>query len=94
MSVAPFFFALFFISYVIQKLTNFLYVMIIFQLDETELYVTELKDHVIIQQENEDQMYNEEDVLNISTEENVADEDVNHLVDEEVRTNCTLNTNY
>lgn len=55
-------------------------------MDETELYVTELKDHVIIQQQNEDQMYNEEDVLNISTEENVADEDVNHLVDEEVRT--------
>ncbi|KAF3424864.1 hypothetical protein E2986_05590 [Frieseomelitta varia] len=54
------------------------------QLDETELYVTELKDHVIIQQQNEDQMYNEEDVLNISTEENVADEDVNHLVDEEM----------
>ena len=48
--------------------------------------MTELKDHVIIQQQNEDQMYNEEDVLNISTEENVADEDVNHLVDEEVRT--------
>lgn len=28
-------------------------------------------------------MYNEEDVLNIPTEENVADEEVGHLVDEE-----------
>ncbi|XP_076620715.1 uncharacterized protein LOC143341634 isoform X2 [Colletes latitarsis] len=54
------------------------------QLEETELYVTELKDHVIIQQQNEDQMYNEEDVLNISAEENVADEEVGHLVDEEM----------
>lgn len=53
-------------------------------MDETELYVTELKDHVIIQQQNEDQIYNEEDVLNIPTEENVADEEVNHLVDGEV----------
>ncbi|XP_078035837.1 uncharacterized protein LOC144469440 [Augochlora pura] len=54
------------------------------QLEEAELYVTELKDHVIIQQQNEDQMYHEEDVLNISTEENVADEEVGHLVDEEM----------
>ncbi|OAD54534.1 hypothetical protein WN48_06643 [Eufriesea mexicana] len=54
------------------------------QLDETELYVTELKDHVIIQQQNEDQIYNEEDVLNIPTEESVADEEVNHLVDGEM----------
>lgn len=46
--------------------------------------MTELKDHVIIQQQNEDQMYNEEDVLNISKEENVADEEVNHLADGEV----------
>lgn len=48
--------------------------------------MTELKDHVIIQQQNEDQMYNEEDVLNISKEENVADEEVNHLADGEVYT--------
>ncbi|CAK9813817.1 Zinc finger protein 235 [Anthophora plagiata] len=54
------------------------------QLEETELYVTELKDHVIIQQENEDQMYNEEDVLNIPKEENAADEEVSHLVDGEM----------
>lgn len=41
------------------------------QLDETELYVTELKDHVIIQQDD-DQIYNEEDVvLSIPTEENM-----------------------
>lgn len=40
------------------------------QLNETGLYVTELKDHVIIQQEGEDQIYNEEDVvLNIPAEE-------------------------
>lgn len=46
------------------------------QLDETELYVTELKDHVIIQQ-GEDHIYNEEDVvLNIPTEET----EVEHLV--------------
>ncbi|XP_076644623.1 uncharacterized protein LOC143354426 [Halictus rubicundus] len=54
------------------------------QLEEAELYVTELKDHVIIQQQNEDQIYNEEDVLNISAEENVADEEVGHLVDGEM----------
>ncbi|XP_076756055.1 uncharacterized protein LOC143426465 [Xylocopa sonorina] len=54
------------------------------QLDETELYVTELKDHVIIQQQSEDQIYNEEDVLNIPTEEHVASEEVNHLVDGEM----------
>ncbi|CAK9822982.1 Zinc finger protein 235 [Anthophora retusa] len=54
------------------------------QLEETELYVTELKDHVIIQQENEDQMYNEEDVLNIPKEESGADEEVSHLVDGEM----------
>lgn len=46
--------------------------------------MTELKDHVIIQQQNEDQMYNDEDVLNISAEENVTGEEVGHLVDEEV----------
>ncbi|XP_071553122.1 uncharacterized protein [Temnothorax nylanderi] len=50
------------------------------QLDETGLYVTELKDHVIIQQEGEDQIYNEEDVvLNIPAEEVVSAE-VDHLV--------------
>lgn len=54
------------------------------QLDETELYVTELKDHVIIQQPTEDAIYNEEDVLNIPTEEHVADEEGNPLVDEEM----------
>ncbi|CAK9811836.1 Zinc finger protein 235 [Anthophora quadrimaculata] len=54
------------------------------QLEETELYVTELKDHVIIQEENEDQIYNEEDVLNIPKEENAADEEVSHLVDGEM----------
>lgn len=44
-------------------------------MDETGLYVTELKDHVIIQQEGEDQIYNEEDVvLNIPTEETVGTE--------------------
>ncbi|PBC32972.1 Zinc finger protein [Apis cerana cerana] len=52
------------------------------QLDENDLYVTELKDHVIIQQQNEDQMYNEEDVLNISKEENVADEEMNFVENE------------
>lgn len=61
-------------------------------MDETELYVTELKDHVIIQQQNEDQMYNEEDVLNIPAEENVADEEVNHLVDGEVCTKLYATT--
>lgn len=40
--------------------------------------MTELKDHVIIQQEGEDQMYTE-DVLNIPAEENVGEE-VDHLV--------------
>lgn len=54
------------------------------QLEETELYVTELKDHVIIQQQNDDEIYNEEDVLNIPAEESVADEEVGHLVDGEM----------
>lgn len=45
--------------------------------------MTELKDHVIIQQEGEDQIYNEEDVvLNIPTEETVSGE-VDHLVVED-----------
>lgn len=53
------------------------------QLNETGLYVTELKDHVIIQQEEEDQIYNEEDVvLNIPAEETVSGE-VDHLVVED-----------
>ncbi|KYN32876.1 hypothetical protein ALC56_12829 [Trachymyrmex septentrionalis] len=53
------------------------------ELDETGLYVTELKDHVIIQ-EGEDQIYNEEDVvLNIPAEETVTDE-VNHLVEDQI----------
>lgn len=46
--------------------------------------MTELKDHVIIQEQNDDQIYNEEDVLNIPAEETV-DEEVSHLVDGEVR---------
>lgn len=42
--------------------------------------MTELKDHVIIQQEGEDQIYNEEAVvLNIPAEETVSGE-VNHIV--------------
>lgn len=41
-------------------------------MDETGLYVTELKDHVIIQQD--DQIYNEEDVvLSIPAGENVSE---------------------
>ncbi|KAG5325811.1 ZN235 protein, partial [Pseudoatta argentina] len=53
------------------------------ELGETGLYVTELKDHVIIQEE-EDQIYNEEDVvLNIPAEETVTDE-VNHLVEDQI----------
>lgn len=45
--------------------------------------MTELKDHVIIQQEGEDQIYNEEDVvLNIPAEETVSGE-VDHLVVED-----------
>ncbi|XP_012530805.1 zinc finger protein 431 [Monomorium pharaonis] len=45
------------------------------QMDETEVYVTELKNHVIIQQEGDDQIYNEEDVvLNIPAEETVTNE--------------------
>ncbi|KAG7210531.1 hypothetical protein KM043_012051 [Ampulex compressa] len=50
------------------------------QLEETELYVTELKDHVIIQEQGEDQIYNEEHVLHMPAEENVADEEVDQLV--------------
>lgn len=46
---------------------------------ETGLYVTELKDHVIIQQEGEDQIYTEEDVLNMPAEQHVETE-VDHLV--------------
>jgi hypothetical protein len=48
--------------------------LLLFQLDEAGLYVTELKDHVIIQ-ETEDQIYNEEGiVLNIPAEEAVGGE--------------------
>ncbi|EZA61757.1 hypothetical protein DMN91_004497 [Ooceraea biroi] len=52
------------------------------QLDETGLYVTE--DHVIIQQEGEDQIYNEEDVvLNIPAEEAVGGE-VDLVVEDQI----------
>ncbi|XP_072761012.1 uncharacterized protein [Anoplolepis gracilipes] len=54
------------------------------QLNETGLYVTELKDHVIIQQEGEDQIYNEEDVvLNIPAEETVSGE-VDLVVEDQI----------
>lgn len=47
--------------------------------------MTELKDHVIIQQEGEDQIYNEEDVvLNIPAEETVSGE-VDSLVEDQVK---------
>lgn len=49
------------------------------QLQETELYVTELKDHVIIQHQDENQIYNEESVLNIPAEENVIGEEVDQI---------------
>jgi len=53
-------------------------------LDETGLYVTELKDHVIIQ-EADDQIYNEEGiVLNIPAEEAVGGE-VDLVVERRVR---------
>lgn len=39
------------------------------------MYVTELKDHVIIQQEGEDHIYTEEDILNIPTAEKEVDAD-------------------
>nr|XP_050856936.1 zinc finger protein 724-like [Vespula vulgaris]XP_050856943.1 zinc finger protein 724-like [Vespula vulgaris]XP_050856953.1 zinc finger protein 724-like [Vespula vulgaris] len=55
------------------------------QLEETELYVTELKDHVIIQHQNENQIYNEESVLNIPAEENVVGEEVDQItVDQQI----------
>lgn len=55
--------------------------------------MTELKDHVIIQQEGEDQIYTEEDVLNMPTEENVGEE-VDHLVVEtQVRIIMSLSNN-
>lgn len=37
--------------------------------------MTELKDHVIIQQEGEDHIYTEEDILNIPTAEKEVDAD-------------------
>lgn len=47
------------------------------------MYVTELKDHVIIQQEGEDQIYNEEDVvLSIPAEETG---EVDSLVEDQVK---------
>jgi len=53
-----------------------LYTLLLIQVDETGLYVTELKDHMIIQQEGEDQIYNEEDVvLSIPSEETVSEID-------------------
>ncbi|XP_046602152.1 zinc finger protein 300 isoform X1 [Neodiprion pinetum] len=45
---------------------------------ETELYITELKDHVIIQ--DGAQIYQEENVLSIPSEENITEEAVEHLV--------------
>lgn len=77
------------------------------QLDETGLYVTELKDHVIIQQEGEDQIYNEEDVvLSIPAEETgevdslvedqisfVKNEDAESKTDNQVETIYTYNEN-
>ncbi|XP_012273310.1 zinc finger protein 436 isoform X2 [Orussus abietinus] len=48
------------------------------QLEETELYIAELKDHVIVQQD--DQIYQEEGVLDMPTEETITDEVVEHLV--------------
>ncbi|XP_043278917.1 zinc finger protein 436-like isoform X2 [Venturia canescens] len=47
------------------------------QLEETELYVADLKDHVIIER-NADSIYQEENVLNISTEDNVGQEETDH----------------
>ncbi|XP_014601679.1 PREDICTED: zinc finger protein 2 homolog [Polistes canadensis] len=49
------------------------------QLEETALYVTELKDHVIIQHQDDNQIYNEETVLNIPEEENVVGEVVDQI---------------
>ncbi|XP_034934486.1 zinc finger protein 568-like [Chelonus insularis] len=48
-------------------------------LEETGLYVAELKDHVIIQ-EGEEPMYAEEDALDISPEENISQAQVEHIV--------------
>lgn len=45
---------------------------------DTQLYVTELKDHMIIQQDDE-HVYQDESVLDIPTEENI-DEQVEHMV--------------
>ncbi|XP_012265939.1 zinc finger protein ZFP2-like isoform X2 [Athalia rosae] len=45
---------------------------------ETELYITDLKDHVIIQEG--DEIYQEGSVLGIPSEETIAEEDVDHLV--------------
>lgn len=45
---------------------------------ETELYITELKDHVIIQ--DGDQIYQEENVLGLPSEDNIVEEGVEHLV--------------
>lgn len=61
------------------------------QLTETELYVTELKEHVIIQEDDEN-IYQEDNVLAISTDTEITNEDVNHIVvDNEV---CNFNYIY
>ncbi|XP_015592351.1 zinc finger protein 37 [Cephus cinctus] len=49
------------------------------QVEETELYIAELKDHVIIQQ-GEEQMYHEENVLSIPAEDAIGEDGVEHLV--------------
>lgn len=56
------------------------------QLEETELYVTELKDHVIIQQDGE-HIYQEENVLSIPADEGMEQEEEGHhlVVDGQVR---------
>ena len=48
------------------------------QLEETKLYVTELEDHVIIQ-DGEEHIYQEQNVLNIPVKEGGEQEEVNHL---------------
>lgn len=47
-------------------------------MQETELYITELKDHIILP--DGDQIYHEENVLSIPSEENIVEEGVEHLV--------------
>lgn len=53
-------------------------------MEETELYVTDMKDHVIIQEEDENIYEEEEAVLDIPSEANITSDQVDIVVNNQV----------